>query len=480
MVSGDSHDRVNRLREKMGFKAVPSIPLTETDIKVMEARTKRQEEAGYVEDYVRLFNRDYWTDQWLGEGSEPPMPYLDLSKKEQKALKKQEEKEWRKKYLKEVDTIHLSADSQEKKILKTIQSAQIDTNKKSSDESKEVISEAEYEKRKKIARYFLYDCLRPEFREDFTRPFINRPIEDLVNYLYEYYESWMLMRDRVSYGFLSDGCPGYVEKRMREEQEQRKTVMTVGNLKFQRVEDVYAEKKYIDIPPPTAGLPDIPDSLWKEFKKWCKSHPLKDFKKKAQKYSLQYGYMFYAQYLRRVKFIKKVNKRNKKFHKRMMLYDPQTGMSFLSKKKMLQYIEDRLYKVDQKTAEFQKILYELVDAGMITDTEEEDWYLRSQTGRKELIRLYRDLKQRSKKDYEKQEDEEKRQFKKLKYIRDQWCAKYGHIKGKVKPVEYVIDGIKATCMKLEKDMSDDFCYHIISDVGNVRADSYSDFVNFKF
>ena len=85
-----AHELIMKLRKEFD---IPEEPISEEDAererREREARAKRMELAETEEGYVKMFNRDPWTDEWLGPGPEPPMPFLedDLPKKAQKKAK---------------------------------------------------------------------------------------------------------------------------------------------------------------------------------------------------------------------------------------------------------------------------------------------------------------------------------------------------------------------------------------------------------
>ena len=104
------------LRKEFG---IPEEKTSEEEDKYFEAKRqaarKRAEIAGTEENYVKMFNRDPWTDRWLGPGPEPPDEFLDYSDKDIKKMSKKitDETEWKKKYVPEVTTIHLPKEAKE-------------------------------------------------------------------------------------------------------------------------------------------------------------------------------------------------------------------------------------------------------------------------------------------------------------------------------------------------------------------------------
>ena len=83
-----AHEMIMKLRKKLD---IPEEPISKEDEdrerREYLARAKRMELAGTEENYVKMFNRDPWTDQWLGPGPEEPMPFLEDHLPKKKANK---------------------------------------------------------------------------------------------------------------------------------------------------------------------------------------------------------------------------------------------------------------------------------------------------------------------------------------------------------------------------------------------------------
>lgn len=78
---------IQNLRKEFGIKENPETPEEYARRKKEEAaRQKRMDLAGTDDNYVKMFQRDPYTDEWLGDGPEPPMPFLEdeLDEEEQK------------------------------------------------------------------------------------------------------------------------------------------------------------------------------------------------------------------------------------------------------------------------------------------------------------------------------------------------------------------------------------------------------------
>ena len=69
-----------------------------------------------------MFNRDPWTDRWLGPGPEPPDEFMDYTDKDIRKMEKihNDNIEWKKKYIPEVTTIHLPKEAKESKKVKKL------------------------------------------------------------------------------------------------------------------------------------------------------------------------------------------------------------------------------------------------------------------------------------------------------------------------------------------------------------------------
>ena len=93
------HEKIMELRKEFG---IPEEKTSEEEDKYFEAKRqaarKRAEIAGTEENYIKLFNRDPWTDRWLGPGPEPLDEFLDYSDKDIRKMSEKcsDEKEWKK------------------------------------------------------------------------------------------------------------------------------------------------------------------------------------------------------------------------------------------------------------------------------------------------------------------------------------------------------------------------------------------------
>lgn len=398
-----------------------------------EARRKRMEAAGTEENYVKMFNRDPWTDQWLGSGPEPPMPFLeDNAKKVNKAIRERTEREseeWRSKYMKPVKSVALPKIKESKAVRKA--------RKKRKKQEDRAVRQEKYE----VAYWFLEEFLKPKYAQEIYFEYADR-FEEMVDYCYWFATQWVseLTYDKKD-RFISKDDIGYVMDYHQKERDE--TVCDVGGMKFKRLEEAERYRRHYDIDIRSNQIPDIPDEYWNEFDKWCKSNPIKKFKKKAK--NIGWGISPVA--LRRASFLKKINKRNKGFRKNMMLHDPITGASFVSEKKMKETIRKRLNQYDKQRAEFIKLLDKMVDDGKISEDMAINWMEDTKEARDRVKKRYKGMEERvayARKEAKKVEAHEK----KLKAARKDWYKRFGDDIDK--PYKLEIDGEEVTIKKISE------------------------------
>jgi len=402
------HDMIKNLRDRLGIPEEQTTQEEEDyERRYREARAKRVEEAGYIDRYVELFNRDYWTDKWLGPGPDPGLQYMEEpAKKANTSDAEFERKEWEDRYV-PAKMPNFVLDTKEPKAVKKAR-------KKRKQRELTEQRQQEYD----LAYWFLEKYLKPAYSEELYLRFAG-DVEGLVDYVCEYARSWFHYANRSTE-------KKSIQEVMKERASMDEVVLDVGGMKFRRLEVAERKRRHYDTCIYTNKSPEIPEEYWEEFKDWCKKHPLKKYRKKADKLGL--GKKTGAIMLRRLAFLKKINKRNHGFHKNIMksglnMFDPVTGQSFVSEKKMKSYMEKRLKRYDRRRAEFVKMLDGMVKRGEISEDMAISWMGDTQEARDRVERRYKDMQKRIKDVKPSRFDTE--HPKRYKKQRDDWFKKFG-------------------------------------------------------
>lgn len=351
-MASKGHETIMRLRKEFDIpepKDTRTKEEKERDKADALAREKRRDSVATIEEYVQKYNRDYWTDEWLGPGEDPGLPYLDESQKDIKERLKREKKEWKEKYYPDNNLVNIKVDTKEPKKVKKLRKKR-----------KTYEEQQAWQEKVDVAYWWLECFLKPEYADELYHMF--EEYEDLIEHCYEQATGWAQYMTWDSHDPKRHMSQEEFDLYMQtvEAEEEEHTVDVCG-MKFKPLEIAKKDKKYIECDLYEGGIPDIPDYLWDEFDKWSDKHPLKEFKKKAKKT----GFSKIA--LRRAKFIKMVNKRNKGFQKRMMLHDPITGSSFVSAKKMKEHYDKQMRKYEKHRKEFVKLVDDMVKQGEISE-----------------------------------------------------------------------------------------------------------------
>lgn len=401
------HERIQRLRNQLG---IPEERTTKDEDdyerRYRKARAKRVEEAGYIDRYVELYNRDYWTDEWLGPGPDPGLPYMEDAPKSAKVSDQElERREWTKNYVpKKVPNLQFSA-----KEPKAVRKAR----KKRKQAEITAARQADYD----LAYWFLECYLKRKYADQLYDQYAN-DVEGLVDYVSSYARSWFAYVNR-------DTRPLTAEEVMADRADPDEEVVDIGGMKFHKLERAERKRRHYITNIREDRCPDIPDEYWDEFEEWCKDHPLKKYRKKAK--ALGLGSHTGAMDLRRIQFLKKINKRNRGFHKSIMksglnMFDPVTGQSFVSEKKMKSYMEKRMKRYDRKRAEFVTLLDGMVKSGEISEDMAIGWMGDSDEARQRVKARYKDLKSRVKDTKSKYGPDHTKKYMKQ---RDAWFKKFG-------------------------------------------------------
>lgn len=255
------------------------------------------------------------------------------------------------------------------------------------------------------AYWFLNTWCEPWFADDLYAMYPD--VDDLVQFCCEYYEGWVTYCTHDEDRFLTnEELVEYMEEKKEEEESH---IVDVGGMKFRPLTERYKHKKEYDIEDDTT--PDIPAKYWKQFKKYCKKHPLD---KPSDLYP------------RRVKFLKKINRRNKKFRKNMMLLDPYTGLSMMSEKKMVKRLNQIVEENKQRTKNFTEFLKDMVDKGYMTkDTMAE--FVDKSSSVIDYARGRLEEAKEAKKRWDKEREREERRRQDYYRRRDKWFKANGNL-----------------------------------------------------
>ena len=413
-----AHEKIMELREQFG---IPEDDTPEEEDKYFEAKRqaarKRMEIAGTEENYVKMFNRDPWTDRWLGPGPEPPDEFMDYTDKAIRKMEKihNDNIEWKKKYIPEVTTIHLPKEAKESKKVKKLRKKRQKAEDKQSRQVK-------YD----IAYWWLECFLTKDEANRMYYKYAGR-LEELVDACYDWYVYWKTYMCHDEDNKLTS--KEMYERLQIKYEDESTTVENVGGLKFKRREVAEGYRREYNVDPFKVKCPDIPDEYWAEYEAWSDKHPLKEFKKKAKKYP-----NMTAMGMRRITFLKQINKKNKSWQKNLMLHDPITGSSFVSEKKMKAALEKQLKKYDEKRKDFVKLLDGLVKDGQISEGMANGWM-----GDTKLVRDR--IRKQWEAEYERAKIRQKHQRKRYEHqkktyeARKKWFKKHG---GDIKDEGFVV------------------------------------------
>lgn len=412
-----AHEKIMELREIFDIPEEETTPEEdEMEERARAARRKRMDIAITNERYVELFNRDPWTDEWLGPGPEPPDPFLmETSEQPTEKEKKNEAKlwnaksyrDWQKKYCPDLPTIHLPAEPKESKQVKKLRK-----------QRKKHESKVAKQQRYDLAYWFLECWCTKKFRNELYTKYAGK-LEELVDFCCEYATAWaadLTYEDKPKLTIEDVALNTAIRN-----QEDEETVVDVGGLKFKRREVAEKKRKEYVADPYENPFPDIPDEYWDEFSNWADKHPIKKYRKKAK----SYGYnVVDAIGLRRIIFLKKINKRNKGFRKNLLKHDPLTGAAFVSKKKYENHMKKQLTKFDKHRREFVKMLDEMVEQGQISEDLSEKLMGDTKLVRQRVLKRHEEAYKRIKFN-EKEIKKENRRREKEYEARKKWFKDHG-------------------------------------------------------
>ena len=418
-----AHETIMRLRKEFN---IPEEPISKKDEarerRETEARAKRLELAGTEEGYVKMFNRDPWTDKWLGPGPEPPMPFLedDLPKKEQKKAIEERLKREHEEFIKkmglniELPRMKLSVPKETKKIRKL---------------RKEKLEKEMYQR----ANWFLQEYAAPWYKAKIIRQF-NYDVDKIVRFCNEQCEALEQLY-RYEQANKHDTRSNHEKLLAIEQRKEERTLGIVerDGIRWQPVDVAYSNRKEVEIDL-TDGIVDILNEHWEEFSRWTKKNPIKKFKQKARRWRCN------AITARRIAFLKMINKRNRKFQKSMVLTDPLTGMAFMSEKKLKEYKDKQIKRFAKQRKEYAKYVQSMVDKGYLSEDYMVTFLGDDEKAIERIRKRYKQIEERAKAESKKHKEEEAHKKRRDKE-RIAWFQKYGYdVQDADKPFEIVADG----------------------------------------
>ena len=425
-----AHELIMKLRKEFD---IPEEPISEEDVekerREREARAKRMELAETEEGYVKMFNRDPWTDEWLGPGPEPPMPFLedDLPKKAQKkAIEDRQERE----HQEFIEKMGLDKDLPRKTIEEPKETKKIKkARKKLKKKRKEKLTKEMYQK----TNWFLQEYAAPWYKAKIMKD-LDYDVDRIVEFCVEQCEALeQLYRYEQS---LKNDKRTDAEKLAAIENrkyERENGIEEIDGIKWMSVDTAYADKKEIEIDL-SDGIPDIPDEHWDEFSAWERKHPMKKYKKKARKWRCS------ELTARRIVFIKMINKRNKKFQKDMAMVDPLTGMAFMSEKKFKKYKDKQVKRFAKQRKEFAEYVQSMVDKGYLSEEYMTTFLGDDEKAIERIKKRYKQIEERAREEAKKHKEEEEHNKKRDKEL-IAWFRKYGYeVEDADRPFEIVADG----------------------------------------
>lgn len=412
-MSKKAHETIMKLRKEFDIPEPKDTRTKEEKLRdraELLAREKRIEQIDTIEDYVRVYNRDYWTDKWLGPGPDPGLPFLDETKKEIEVRTQREQDDWKAKYYPDTKLVNIKIPKKEVKEVK-----------KKKKKFKTMAEEADWQHKIDLTYWWLEGFMKPKFANEIYYKYRN-DFDGMVEFCSDWAEGWAKYMTWDSHDPKRHmSAEEFWDRVDAQEEEEAEVVNDVGGMKFKNLSTAYKDKKYIEVDLTVDPFPDIPDYLWEEFDKWADKHPLSEFKKKAKKTG------FSARGLRRRKFLKKVNKRNKGFRKSMMLHDPITGSSFVSEKKMKEHYHKMLTRFTRHQKEFNDMIESMVESGDLAECDAEAILTNNEDGRKRVawrhkkqMEMIREQQKRAK------QLQKKTKHQQTKYIkaREEWFKKF--------------------------------------------------------
>lgn len=449
-----AHERIMKLREEFGIPEEETDP--EEDAKWerdREARQKRMDMAVTEENYVKMFGRDPWTDEPI-PGMKPTVEIAETSRKETEQAAKKQAKishaEWRAKYIQSLPTIHLPAEEKESKKVRKLRK------KRKAYEEKQV-----RQQQIDVAYWWLETQLSKSYANELYYKYRN-DLDALIDLCYQWAVDWAedMTWDEDPYIPIEEAAERLRQKRI----DDAEVVEDVGGLKFKRRDVVEKHRREYNINPFENLFPDIPDEYWEEFCEWSKEEPLSKYRKQAKKYAYRnlspYG-------LRRIAFLKKINKRNKSWRKNLMLHDPISGASFVSEKKMRSHIQAQLKKYDQQRKKLVTMLDHMVADGQISED-----YANHMMGDTKLVRDR--IRKRWEEEYDRMKVRHKEEMKRYKHqkktydARKKWYEKHGGKLGDL-PVMFDVDGNEVKIQAIQpKSKHGKIIYRVDDGNGNTR------------
>lgn len=389
---------IQNLRKEFGIKENPETPEEYARRKKEEAaRQKRMDLAGTDDNYVKMFQRDPYTDEWLGDGPEPPMPFLedDLDEEEQKKAmderKKAEAAKKEKLYAmrrpiiqakpalskKEAKIVKKEAEKLQKMSKKKRKKIERETRAK---EAERHNADPEWQEKCNWTYWLLFDFLLPKYAWELVEHWVDRELsfEEMVQEGY----------DKAMYFVHSTNCVidhrlsmkkavKLLAKKKKEEKYNRKHhIIEAHGMKWQTLPDLKGWSSATAYPcdPLDGEEHEVPEVHKEAWKKWKKKHPVKEFEKKARKLHVM------ASDLRICEFIKKMNKKTRKVRRAIIETSRNDGTFCGSLVTETMCLDKKEYKKERKREDkriqkFRKWREKLDEAMLIAGYENLDhWY----------------------------------------------------------------------------------------------------------
>ena len=389
---------IDNLRKEFGIKANPESPEEYARRKKEEeARHKRMEAAGTEDNYVKMFQRDPYTDEWLGDGPEPPMPFLEdeLEEEEQQTAmderKAREAEEKEKLYAMRRPILHIKpalSKKEAKQVKKEAEKLQKMSKKKrkklerirNAKDAERHNADHMWQEKCDWTYWLLFEFLKRKFACELVENWIDRKLtfDEMVQEGY----------DKAMYFVHSTNCVTdhrvpekkafklLVKQKKQAKYDRKHGIFEAHGLKWQSLPDLEGWSQVAAYPcdPLDGEEHEVPAVHKVAWKKWKKDHPVKEFEKKARKLGVM------AADLRICTFIKMMNKKTRKTRRAIIETSKNDGTFCGSLVTETMCLDKKEYKKekkreDKKIRKFRKWREKLDEAMLIAGYENLDkWY----------------------------------------------------------------------------------------------------------
>ena len=339
---------IDKYRKIFGIKEKP----TSEEERLIEraevaARERRMEEAETEDGYVRLFHRDPWTDEWIGDGPEEDMPYLqeELDKVFGKKSAPDAKEAVSDVVAERLNIIERSRMPQytkkseltkkEKKTLKKelekLQNLSKKKKKKYRDEmNRHIQSRLSNEAKYRDKYMYTYWLLCEFYKKSYAKLVIDEWLDKglTFNEMVEegYNEAWCIINLTncvVDHTVSTEEACKLLRKERKERKEQEeleaKGYQFEAGLVWKPVNNIVEPLIYRSCDPTDGTDHEIPEVLEDDFEAWCKDNPLKKFRAKARILNTT------AANVRKCKYLKMCNKRTKNLRETMLMTSHNYG-----------------------------------------------------------------------------------------------------------------------------------------------------------